>query len=433
MAAVRPELPPIVRAWPVQLALALFVALLAASVGVDLVIARRVAHRTSEIVENNQRSVELLEDLHDETFRLSRLNITPATFDEISRRIDAIAALYDPIANNLGEPAQWGALQRTIGQLRRDAAAGQRDAMRRLHDEIDERIDRIIAINREAAHGHAEEIRAAHREAIVVDGTVGSVGLLLCVAVALVLRRSISRQRALFAAHIQLLDERNRELDLFAGRAAHDLRAPLSPIRGYADLLATGSESPEEVQQMASRIRTAVDKMSRVVDDMLELSRAGRPLAGRASPRAVGDEVLAELEPELRNAQINGRLPTEPVACAPGVLQQMLRNLISNAIKFRHRERALRITLGGRALVAPNEGPSMVEITVEDNGAGMDEELATHAFQPYYRGRTDREVPGHGLGLAIVDRATQALGGTIALRSAPDEGCLVTIHLPAAK
>ena len=63
----------------------------------------------------------------------------------------------------------------------------------------------------------------------------------------------------------------------------------------------------------------------------------------------------------------------------------------------------------------------------------MDEELAAHAFEPHHRGRTDREVPGHGLGLAIVDRATHALGGGIALWSRPDEGCRITITLPAAR
>src|SRR5438094_207834 len=80
--------------------------------------------------------------------------------------------------------------------------------------------------------------------------------------------------------------QRNRELDAFAGRAAHDLRGPLNPIRGYADLLmaAPGSEPPEEIREMASRIRIAVDRMARVVDDMLELSRAGRPPRGEASP-----------------------------------------------------------------------------------------------------------------------------------------------------
>jgi signal transduction histidine kinase len=433
MRTQRPELTPVVRAWPVQLALALIVALLAGAVGVDLVIARRVALRTAEIVENTQRSVELLEDLHNETFRLVRMQFTGEALDDISRGIENISARYEPIANNLGEPVQWRALQATIVRLRDAARAQDRDAMRRLADEIDDKIEKLISINREAAHANAEQIRAAHRQAIVADGTVGAVVLVLCVAVALVLRRVIVRQRQLLSAHIDLLGERNRELDLFAGRAAHDLRAPLSPIRGYADLLSTGAESPDEVQQMASRIRTAVDKMSRVVDDMLELSRAGRPLPGRASPRAVGAEVLSELEVELRNVKVRAELPDDAVACAPGVLQQIFRNLISNAVKFRHRDRPLEITLGGRLLPAEAGVLATVELSVHDNGVGMDEELASHVFEPYYRGRTDREVPGHGLGLAIVDRATQALGGTIALRSAPDQGSLITIRLPAAK
>ena len=432
MGTAEAKLAPVARAWPVQLALALIVALLAGMVGADLVIARRVATQTAEIVGNTQRSIELLEDLHSETFRLARAHPTAEGLTAISRRMDEIAREYDPLTTNPGERTEWLALLATIRRLDESARGGHPEVMRQLGDDIDEQIDKLITINRDGARVSAEQIRAAHRQGIYADATIGAVVLCLCVAVALVLRRVLARQRTLFAAHIALLDERNRELDLFAGRAAHDLRSPMSPIRGYADLLSSGTETQAEVQQMASRIRTAVDKMARVVDDMLELSRAGRPLAGRASPRAIATEVLDELEPELRGAELSVELTDEPVACAPGVLQQILRNLLQNAVKFRGRDRTLTIRVTGRVLPPTADAGARVEIAVQDNGVGMDEELATHAFEPYHRGRTDREVPGFGLGLAIVDRATVALGGTIALKSAPEQGCRITITLPVA-
>ncbi len=425
------QLGPFTRQWPIHVALAIVVALLAGMIGVDLVIARRVAARTAQIVENTQRSVELLEDLHSETFRLARLISTPAVREAAAARLAAIAAEYDKVATDLGERAEWHALSETIRRLHVSAGSGRVEELRTLSDEIDLRVDRLVAINREAARANAEQIAAAHRDAIVADGSVGALVLLLSAGVAFVLRRLVSRQRALFAAHIALLDERNRELDLFAGRAAHDLRVPLSPIRGYADLLATGAESPAEVQQMASRIRSAVDKMARVVDDMLELSRAGRPLAGRSSLRAATTEVLDELEPELRGVQVEVALPDEIVACAPGVLQQVLRNLVHNAVKFRARDRPLAIRISGPPASAPNA--PLVELAVEDNGVGMDEEAAASVFLPYHRGRTDREVPGHGLGLAIVHRTVQALGGTIRLESRPNAGCRIVIALPVAR
>jgi signal transduction histidine kinase len=177
---------------------------------------------------------------------------------------------------------------------------------------------------------------------------------------------------------------------------------------------------------MASRIRIAVDRMTRVVDDMLELSRAGRPTAGRASPADVGAAVLDELGPELHGAEVKSTLTPDEVACAPGVLAQILRNLVGNAVKFRSRQRKLALSLAA----APRDGA--IEIVIEDNGMGMDADAATHAFEPYYRGESAREVPGHGLGLAIVERTTRALGGTCELASEPDRGTRITVRLPRA-
>jgi signal transduction histidine kinase len=431
MASTQEWLAPVTPKWPIQAALALVVILFAGQIVVDLVIARKVAEKTTLIVENTQRSIELLEDLHSETYRLSRESDTLG-IAKVTQRLARIASEYDPIANQRGEHAEWLRLSSTIERMRAAVAAGHTDELRELSDEIDQRIDQLVTINRTAAHANADQITAAHHQAIVADGSIGAVVLVLCVGVAFVLRRLVSRQRELLAAHIALLGERNRELDLFAARAAHDLRSPLSPIRGYADLLSSGAESADEVQRMASRIRSAVDKMARVVDDMLDLSRAGRPQPGRASPRAVGAEVVDELEAELRGVQVEMALPEDAVACAPGVLQQILRNLVENAVKFRARDRALIVHLSGRRLPALNGGPARVELSVEDNGVGMDAELAAHAFEPFQRGRTDREVPGHGLGLAIVDRAAQALGGEISLEAAPNRGCRFTLVLPAA-
>jgi len=244
------------------------------------------------------------------------------------------------------------------------------------------------------------------------------------VLVGALLISALARERRLAAEQLRLLDERNRELDAFAGRAAHDLRGPLNPIRGYADLLMAGGEPPEEIREMARRIRTSVDRMARVVDDMLELSRAGRPQPGTAWPRTVAAEVLEEMAVELKGAAVSVELPDVEVACAPGVLAQILRNLVGNAVKFRSRQRSLTLQLRGRV-----EGDE-VELTLADNGVGMDEEAAAHAFEPYYRGRQDREVPGHGLGLAIIERAVRSVGGRCSLVSSTDGGTTVTVVLP---
>jgi signal transduction histidine kinase len=164
--------------------------------------------------------------------------------------------------------------------------------------------------------------------------------------------------------------------------------------------------------------------MARVVDDMLALSVSGRPPEGRSSTSVVISRVVEEMGAELQDVELTTKLAAGQVACAEGVLSQILRNLIGNSIKFRARSRALSIAIETREV-----GP-MVEIVIEDNGIGMDPENAKHAFEPFYRGLTDREVPGHGLGLAIVERTTRALGGSCELWSVPDRSTRIAVRLP---
>jgi signal transduction histidine kinase len=423
---VQNEPPPIPRAWPVLLALAGVGLLVAASLMVDLVVSRRVARRTAEMVGNSQRSVELVDDLREQSHRLVDPTSTAEELREVSRKIEEDASLYDPLATSPGEREERNRLQGQLAALRE--ALNARDAQRldTLAGQISASIDRLVRINQISAHQSADAIATAHLTGTLVDGSVGLLTLLLVGGIAFFTLRGLARQRAITARYIALLAERNRELDAFAARAAHDLRAPLSPIRGYADLLLTGRENTDEIRQSASRIRVAVDRMSRVVDDMLELSRAGRPRPGAATPSAVGAEVLEELGAELMGARVTTQLTDAQVACAPGVLAQILRNLVGNAVKFRSRQRPLTLALTAE----PRDGT--IELTVEDNGTGMDAESAAHAFEPYFRGRPDREIPGHGLGLAIVERTTRALGGACSLTSEPDRGTRITVRLPRA-
>jgi signal transduction histidine kinase len=226
--------------------------------------------------------------------------------------------------------------------------------------------------------------------------------------------------------HVHVLSERNSELEAFAARAAHDLRSPMNPIRGYADLILEAKGLPDEVPAMAQRIRRAVDRMARVVDDMLALSTSGRPPKGESSPAVVAGHVVEDMGAELHDITVATEIAPGAVACADSVLGQILRNLIGNAIKFRSHTRPLRISIESK------EAGDSVEIAVEDNGVGMEAESAKHAFEPFYRGHSDRELPGHGLGLAIVDRTVRALGGTCQLQSIPDHGTRIVVRLPRA-
>lgn len=421
-----PQLKAVPRSWPVLVALGLVTLLLLAMIGADLIVAGNVAERTAEIVDDEQQSIELVDDLREQAARLASPTLKPEELLHVVRRIEADAKAYDPLTVQPGERDEWNRLRRSLQELQARAQAGGGAGVEQYVAEIGQSIDRLVQINLQAAHRQADAIRQLHRQAILVDAAIGVLTLGLVAAITIVLLRVLKRQRSLLESHIGLLGERNRELDAFAGRAAHDLRIPLNPIRGYADLLLTGEESPEEVRAMAARIRISVDRMNRVIDDMLDLSRAGKAASGEASPAEVGAEVLDELAAELRDADVRSDLTDEKVACTPGVLAQILRNLLSNAIKFRSHDRKLQLHLSSKAT------PSTVELAVEDNGVGMDAESIDHAFESYYRGRTDREVPGHGLGLAIVQRATTMLGGKCDISQVSPQGTRITVSLPRA-
>ncbi len=413
------------KSWPVIVSLGLVALLVAGMIGLDVYFSEQEAFRTTDIIENAQRSLVLLTDIrhHVKHFALAR---DAAEIERWKHAIEEASQSYDPIATYKGERDEWNHLQDLLKQLERNAT-NHAWALADLEEAIDKSVAVLVAINAAAGQGNLTAIKAAHRQAIWSDVVVGTIVLAIVAVISGWLVRVQSLQRRLVLERVQSLHAQNVELEAFAGRAAHDLRSPMNPIRGYTDLILETPTLPEGVAAMAQRIRRSVDRMARVVDDMLALSVSGRPPEGRSSTTLVIPHIIEEMDAELQGCEMVTKLGAgQVIACTDGVLSQILRNLIGNAIKFRARSRALCITVETRDV-----GP-MVEIVVEDNGVGMDPESARHAFEPFYRGLTDREVPGHGLGLAIVERTTQALGGTCELWSVPDRSTRITVRLPRA-
>jgi signal transduction histidine kinase len=211
-------------------------------------------------------------------------------------------------------------------------------------------------------------------------------------------------------------------------------------VVGYTDVLL---EPGADIPAIATRIRRATDRMAGLIDDLLALSVAGRLPAGRGDVAAVVREVLDDLSSELRDADVTLAIADCAAACTPGVLAQLVRNLITNAIKYRGADRKLLVNIDARPCAGAPAGSSapanprgagaaIIELVVTDNGVGMTTEAVAHAFDPFYRASSSRSIPGNGLGLAIVKRAIDAMGGDCQLVSAPNQGTRVTLHLPAA-
>jgi two-component system OmpR family sensor kinase len=425
-------------AWLVVVALAAVVGLSLVSMGVDLVIGHQTADRTARLVDDSLRSVALADDLRYQAHRLSAAALDRVQLIAIGGQIGADARAYDPIAIGIGERAEWATLQLLFERLQQDRA--DPGSIAPLVAEIEQSIARLVEINERAARDSAAAIAALHQRGLIADAVIGTITFALAVGVGLVLLRSLRRQRELVRRHVAAIDERNRELEAFAGRVAHDLRGPLTPIIGYLGVL----EKPGvDVPAVATRIRRVTDRMVGLIDDLLALSVAGRLPAGSGDVGATVREVLDDLGPELGDAEVTLALSDCAVACTPGVLAQLVRNVLTNAIKYRKVDRQLHVEIAARPRTGDAAAPplaahrhasdaSQIELVVADNGVGMTGEAVAHAFDPFYRANATREIPGNGLGLAIVKRTLDAMGGDCHLASALNEGTRVTLYLPAA-
>jgi len=422
----------VIRAWPVLVALGVVVGLSLASVGLDLMIGHQTAARTAQLVDDSLRSVALADDLRYQAHRLSGAPLDRARLAAIAAQIAADARAYDPIANGPGERSEWSTLQLLFGRLQQDRA--EPSSIAPLVAAIEQSIARLIEINQRAARDHQAVIATIHRNGLIADAVIGGVTVILAIGVGLALSRSLRRQHQLVRLRAAAIAERNRDLEAFAGRVAHDLRGPLAPIVGYAEVLL---EPGADVPAAATRIRRAADRMAGLIDALLALSVSGRLPAGRGDVAAAVREVLDDLSQELRDAEVNLAVADCATACAPEVLAQLVRNVVSNAIKYRGADRRLVVQIDARPCApgACDAAPAApcIDLVVTDNGVGMTREAAAHAFDPFYRASATRSVPGHGLGLAIVKRTLDAMGGGCELDSTPNQGTRVTLRLPAAR
>jgi signal transduction histidine kinase len=226
----------------------------------------------------------------------------------------------------------------------------------------------------------------------------------------------------------QLLD-RTRDLESFTHAVSHELRTPLRHLRAFADALVEDcatSVDPVALEHAAC-IATAGERMERLIADLLAFSRVSHG-AIPTEPTAVDDVValaLDELAPEItrRGARIETHLACDVVLGHGPTLARALTNLLDNAIKYVPDERTP--TLRIESEVVEDRG----RITVIDNGIGVDAADLPRAFGMFVRLHASDEVPGAGIGLALVARAAERMGGTTGARSEVGSGSAFWIEL----
>jgi signal transduction histidine kinase len=256
-----------------------------------------------------------------------------------------------------------------------------------------------------------------------------SLGLLAILAGSMVLILSAARRSRALA---------KMQMEFVAG-VSHELCTPLAVINSAAENLADGVvDSPEQMQEYGGLIRGQGRRLERLVDGVL-LFTAGRfGLSGyETSPvdvAAVIEQSLAMAEPALRDAgftvekEIAPGLP--PVLADPSAVLNCIENLVSNAIKYSNARRWVAI----RARAASAASKPELQIAVEDKGVGIPSADLPHILEPFYRVQSarDNQIRGVGLGLHLVKRMMEDMGGRVSVSSDFGRGTEVILHFPVA-
>jgi signal transduction histidine kinase len=225
----------------------------------------------------------------------------------------------------------------------------------------------------------------------------------------------------------------------FVATVSHELRTPMTSIRGYVQMMLLEAAGPltDEQRKFMETIRTNADRLGRLVNDLLDLSRLE---TGADELDLQPVDVLPILEAgreHLANRSIQEtkalRIEVEAEAHLPAVradparLLQILRGLLDNAFNF--------TPAGGSIWIRARRLEGRLRLEVEDTGTGITPAEQPHVFERFFRGEQalNLGVPGTGLGLSITARLVERHGGTIGLESAgiPGQGSRFTVTLPA--
>lgn len=221
------------------------------------------------------------------------------------------------------------------------------------------------------------------------------------------------------------------ELESFSYSISHDLRAPLRAMQSFALILSQecGDQVGPQGQDYIRRITTAAERMDRLIRDVLNYSRVAR--AEPTLTRVQLDKLIREViesyppfQPPKAKVQLKGPLPT--VMANEGVLTQCVSNLLGNAVKF-----VAPGTIPAVEIWCEPAAPGWVRLSFKDNGIGIEARLHEKVFGMFERLSTTYE--GTGIGLAIVKKGIERMGGKVGLISAPGQGSTFWLELQLAK
>jgi PAS domain S-box-containing protein len=230
-------------------------------------------------------------------------------------------------------------------------------------------------------------------------------------------------------------EEANRGKDQMLAIVSHELRTPLGPILGWARMLQNVVVTPDVLTRALAAIERNAALQARLVDDLLDMSRI---VTGKLSLDAETVDLVQVVQSALETHRaaaaakplwldFDGDIDVPPIRGDASRLQQVVSNLLANAVKFTPPD--------GRVVVSLRHDQDWVELSVRDSGAGMDPALLPHIFEPFKQGQANAGAErGLGLGLAIVRELVRAHKGDVRAASpGPGEGSTFTVRLPVRR
>lgn len=234
-------------------------------------------------------------------------------------------------------------------------------------------------------------------------------------ATVLVLMRDVTHERA--------IEEIKRD---FFSHTSHELKSPLTAIKGYAELIEFGLINEDEFKQIAHNIAKQTDTMAALVEDMLMLSRLENLKEKRyihVNLNQILQDVITQLQPQITEKSMEIKIKEVNInaICDPVDIQKLFKNLIENAIKYSDSHKKIDVIL--------SKIESGIQFSVKDQGVGIALEHQQRVFERFYRVDKGRIDGGTGLGLAIVKHISLKYEGSIDLKSSLTRGTTMTVKL----
>ncbi len=246
-------------------------------------------------------------------------------------------------------------------------------------------------------------------------------------------KQKIDLQDALAAAQ-----HANRAKTTFLNNMSHDIRTPMNAIIGFTSLAATHMDNPEQVRDYLSKITTSSNHLLSLINDVLDMSRIESGKVKIEEKETSLPEVMHDLktiiQADIASKQLEFYIDTadvvnEHILCDKLRLNQVLLNLLSNAMKFTKPGGIVSVRVLQKG--STPEGWAFYEFQVKDTGIGMSKEFLEHVFEPFERERTSTVsgIQGTGLGMAITKNIVDMMGGTITAASQEGKGTTFTVTL----